>query len=228
MSDPNTDANAGTHSGTVPDFIRTTRDSYDAMAHDYAERFPDGLGDRPLDRGLLHTFAELVRPLGPAPVADMGSGPGHVTRRLHELGVPAFGLDVSPRMVALAREAHPGVRFHVGSMTSPDLPDESLAGVIALYSLIHIPTDRLPATLAEFHRVLLPGGHVFLAFTSGDDDHLHLSERFGHTMALDYYFRRPGTVAEALSTAGFRLHARVVREPDGEEKRPRGFLLARK
>ncbi|MFF7235922.1 class I SAM-dependent methyltransferase [Streptomyces collinus] len=61
-------------------------------------------------------FAKLVAANDPAPVADLGSGPGHVTARLPDLGVPAFGVDLSPATVTLAREAHPHVRFHVRSM----------------------------------------------------------------------------------------------------------------
>jgi len=212
-----------------PDSLHATRTSYDAIAKPYAEQFADHLGDRPLDLALITAFAELVRTGGTAPVADVGSGPGHVTARLDALGVPAFGVDVSPAMVALARQAHPGIRFHVGSMTSLDLPDETLGGVLALYSIIHVPDEHLPAVFAGFHRVLVPGGHVLLGFQSGDEDgRLHLSERFGREIALDYYWRTPGSVAEQLVKAGLRLQARVLREPAEEEKRPRAFVLAQK
>ncbi|WP_405869789.1 MULTISPECIES: class I SAM-dependent methyltransferase [unclassified Streptomyces] len=213
----------------TPDFLHDTQTSYDAIARPYTEQLADWLGDRPLDLALVAGFAELVRAGGTAPVADVGSGPGNVTARLHALGVPVFGVDVSPRMVALAREAHPGLRFHVGSMTSLDLPDETLGGVLALYSIIHVPDEHLSTAFAEFHRVLVPGGHVLLGFQTGDeDDRMHLAERFGHEISLDYYFRTPDTVVEQLVKAGLRLHTRVLREPADEETRPRAYLLARK
>ncbi|MDX3497892.1 methyltransferase domain-containing protein [Streptomyces turgidiscabies] len=199
------------------------------MAADYTERYADHLADLPLDRALLAAFAELVRAQGSAPVADVGSGPGHVSARLHALGVPVFGVDLSPRMVTLARRAHPELRFHVGSMTSLDLPDETLGGVLALYSIIHIPDAALPTVFAEFHRVLAPGGLVLLAFQTGPDDHhLHLGERFGHEMSLDYWFRTPARVAELLTEAGLTLHAQTIREPYEDETRQRAYLLARK
>ncbi|WP_343243190.1 class I SAM-dependent methyltransferase [Streptomyces sp. SID12501] len=212
-----------------PDFLHATRASYDAMAADYTERYADHLADLPLDRALVAAFAELVRAQGSAPVADIGSGPGFVTARLNALGVPVFGVDLSPRMVALARRAHPGLRFHVGSMTSLDLPDETLGGVLALYSIIHIPDAALPTVFAEFHRVLAPGGHVLLGFQTGSDDGpLHLAERFGHEMSLDYWFRTPDRVAELLAKAGLTLHAQTIREPYEDETRQRAYLLARK
>ncbi|MFE5819771.1 class I SAM-dependent DNA methyltransferase [Streptomyces sp. NPDC056479] len=212
------------------DFLEATRASYDAIAPAYTDRFSDWPAhSAPLDRSLVTAFAELAREHAPAPVADLGSGPGSVTAHLDALGTPVFGVDLSPRMVALARRAHPGLRFHVGSMTSLDLPDETLGGILALYSIIHVPDDHLPATFTEFHRVLRPGAPVLLAFQSGDtEDHLHLSERFGQEIALDHHWRTPETVIEHLTEAGLRLYARIVREPDGEEKRPRAFLLAEK
>lgn len=216
------------------DFLAATRTSYDAIAPAYAEAFSDWPVDsHPLDRSLVTAFADLARDHSPAPVADLGSGPGSVTAHLHALGIPVFGVDLSPRMVALARRAHPELRFHVGSMTSLDLPDDTLGGIIALYSIIHIPTEHLAATFAEFHRVLVPGGHVLLAFQAGrpddgDEEHLHLSERFGHEISLDYFWRTPDTVAAHLAKADLQLQARVLREPVDAEKYARAFVLARK
>ena len=214
---------------TEPDFLRATRASYDAVAPDYAERFRDELAARPLDRALLAGFAELVR--GAGPVVDIGCGTGRVTAHLHALGVDVFGVDLSPGMVAAAREAHPGPRFDEGSMLALDLPDGAVGGVLAWYSTIHVPTERLPEVFAEFHRVLAPGGHVLLAFQAGDEV-LRLTEAFGHQISLEFHRRRPERVAELLSQAGLAMRARMLRERedggDFPEKTPQAFLFARK
>src|SRR5262245_16325714 len=73
-----------------------------------------------------------------------GCGPGQVAAYLHAQGVPVFGIDLSPRMVALARQAHPDLRFSEGSRTALDLPDGSVGGIVACYSIIHLPTEQLP------------------------------------------------------------------------------------
>ncbi|MFJ5996616.1 class I SAM-dependent DNA methyltransferase [Streptomyces sp. NPDC092370] len=216
----------------APEFLQFTQSSYDAIAEAYTAEHPDSLAGKPLEQALLAAFVDLARASGGVerpPVADIGSGPGYVTARLHEAGLPVFGVDASPRMVALARKAHPELRFHVGSMTALDLPDETLGGIVALYSIIHVPDDHLPSVFAGFHRVLLPGAPVLLGFQSGGEDgHQRLTERFGQEISLDYYWRTPDTVAGHLTRAGLHLYARVLREPEPGEKMPRAFLLARK
>jgi SAM-dependent methyltransferase len=91
---------------------------------------------------------------------------------LHELGVDAFGIDLSPGMVDVARRDHPGLRFEVGSMTDLDLPAASVAGLLAWQSLIHIPDDEVPTVFGHFHRALRPGGPLQLLFHVGDESRL--------------------------------------------------------
>lgn len=212
-----------------PRYLADTRAGYDAIAADYDRTFAAELDKQPLDRAMLAAFAEIVRDPG-GPVAEVGSGPGRVTAHLHGLGVPVFGVDLSPAMVALARRTFPGLRFEQGSMTGLDLGDGTLGGLAAWYSLIHIPPERHPEVLAEFHRVLVPGGHLLLAFQVGDAP-LHFDDAFGHAVNLDFHRLDPGRVTECLTGAGFTVHAKLVREADPAQKSakvPQAFLLARK
>jgi 2-polyprenyl-3-methyl-5-hydroxy-6-metoxy-1,4-benzoquinol methylase len=96
------------------DWLARTRASYDAEAAGYAEVVRDILGGRlPYLSAALDVFAGQVRAAGGGPVADVGCGPGHVTAHLHGLGVEAFGIDLAPGMIEVARSNHPGLRFEV-------------------------------------------------------------------------------------------------------------------
>jgi SAM-dependent methyltransferase len=160
-------------------------------------------------------------------VADVGCGPGRVTAHLASLGLDVFGVDLSPAMVAVARRAHPDLRFDEGTMAALDLADGELGGLVAWYSIIHTPPERLPAVLAELHRVLRPGGELLLGFQAGDE-RVHLEHAYGHDLALDAYRLPPDGIAELVTGAGLVVHARLVRRPDPPYETPQAYLLARK
>ncbi len=212
---------------TEPTYVRVTRAAYDTVAVDYAALLSTELASKPLDRAMLGAFAELVQATGNGPVADLGCGPGRVTAYLCSLGLTAFGVDLSPAMVAVARRAHPDLRFDEGSMSALDLVDSVLGGIVAWYSIIHTPPEQLRAVFAEFHRVLAPGGYLLLAFQVGDARVL-LEQAYGHAVSFDVYRLSPDFVSELSSKAGLVVFARLLREPDTTETIQQAYLLARK
>ncbi|HSE08007.1 MAG TPA: class I SAM-dependent methyltransferase [Nocardioidaceae bacterium] len=214
---------------TEPSHIVATRAAYDTVAVDYAALLDGALARMPMDRAMLGVFAELVRTSGGGRVADVGCGPGRITTYLDSLGLDAFGLDLSPAMVEVARSRYPQLSFDVGSLSALELPDGSLAGVVAWYSIIHTPPERLPQVFAELRRVLAPGGHLLLAFQAGDDEPAHRNQAYGHPVSLVSFRLSPDRVADRLGEAGFVLHSRVIREAEGEyEKTPQAYLLLRR
>jgi SAM-dependent methyltransferase len=150
-----------------------------------------------------------------------------VTAHLHSLGVDAFGVDLSPGMVAEARRRHPGLRFEEGSMTALDLADGTLGGIVAWYSVIHTPPAQLPEVFAEFRRVLEPGGRLLLGFQAGNGP-VHLTHAYGHDISLDAYRLDPDEVGTLVIRAGMTEDARLVRAPAPPEKVPQAYLLARR
>jgi SAM-dependent methyltransferase len=222
-----TSSPAETTDSAEPAFLRAARTFYDAGAAAYNEWVRGALDANPVDRAVLGLFAELVEAAGGGPVLEAGSGPGRITGHLARLGVDVSGVDLSPAMVAVARKEYPDLRFDVGTMTALDRPDASLAGLAAWYSTIHIPDPRLPDVLAEFHRVLAPGGQVVLAFQVGDRPR-RVEEAFGHSFPLDFHRRTPERMTALLLDAGLPVHTSTVREPIDSEKTQQCYLLARK
>lgn len=210
------------------DALAATREAYDAAAPTYARLFRDTLRDSPLDRAMLSVFAEAVRASGDGRVADLGCGPGHVTAHLDELGLAAFGVDVSPAMIESARQAYPALRFDVGSMEALDIADGALGGVLSRWSVIHTPPQELPRIVAEFHRVLAPGGHLLIGFSASDGPS-HPTQVFDHTVALAYRWS-PDHLTAILRESGLAEVARMVREPLPTDRRQfqEIHLLARK
>ena len=204
-----------------------TRESYDEIADEYVRRIAGELAQKPLDRHLLNRFAESVRTEGL--VADIGCGPGHVARYLHDQGVETVGIDLSPEMIRLAQDRNPSLDFRVGDMRALALSDGALAGIVAFYSLIHIAPEEHPHTLRELRRVLKPGGLLLLGFHVGTEI-LHVEELWERKVRLDFRFFVPGEITARLEDAGVRVLEWIEREPyeGAEHASRRCYLLARK
>ncbi len=193
----------------MSNWLTDTRDSYDTVATSYADYTRNLLDGLPHLRAALRLFAEEVQ----GPVADVGCGPGTITARLHELGVDAFGIDLSPEMISLARANHPGLRFEVGSMTEP--LDASVGGILSWWSLIHVPDELVPTVLGHFRDALQPNGLLQLGFHVGDRTNLKTQGYGGHPMRVNVHLRRPERVAEWLRAAGFTVEAQWLLGDDG-------------
>jgi ubiquinone/menaquinone biosynthesis C-methylase UbiE len=100
---------------------------------------------------------------------DVGCGTGAGVRAAAEVVERAVGVDLSPKMLAEARERAsglPGVEFVEGD--SEDLPfgDGEFTAVLCTTSLHHYP--RPDAAAREFARVLAPGGRVVIGDGTSD------------------------------------------------------------
>lgn len=213
----------------MPAADRGTQATYDAVAADYARLLPDLSVEAPLDRAVLVCFADLVEELGGGLVADVGCGSGRVTAHLAERDLRVVGVDLSPGMLTQARRAHPHLALAVAHAAALPVRSGVLAGLVAWYSLIHLPGDRLAGVFAEFARVTTRGAPVLVAFQCGEGQRVERLTSFGPPSPLTSYRHRIDDVAGALDAAGFAPYATVRREPAlAHETTPQAFLLAQR
>jgi SAM-dependent methyltransferase len=208
------------------DRLKTIRDDYDTIAHAYAVHISDELAGKPFDREILTRFAAAVA--GRGNLCEVGCGPGHVSRFLRDLGADVFGLDLSPRMVEEARKLNPDIDFRVGNMLALPLPDSSLAGIVAFYSIVNLPRETLPAVFAEMARVLQPGGLLLVAFHAGDEV-LRPREEWGLQISMEYFHHAPSMVLELLREAGLvidEVRERGPYAPEVEYQSHRAYIFA--
>jgi len=205
---------------------------YDASAEDYGRQFGDELDAKPPDRALLAALVELS---GPGTIADVGCGPGHVTRYLADHHSDVVGIDLSPAMIAVARARAPEFVYTVGSVLSLPVADRALAGAVAMYSIIHLASDQRAIAFSEFARVVRPGGWLLVAFHVDSPEFAageinHLTEWFGRNVQLDGYFLSPDAVTAELADAGFASEAKTERRsiPAVEYPSRRCYLLAQR
>jgi SAM-dependent methyltransferase len=208
--------------------IQSIRESYDRIADEYALRIFNELQHKPLDRNLLNRFAAEMA--GRGKVCDMGCGPGHVTRYLHDAGTAVFGLDLSTKMLEQARRLNPDISFREGNMTALDLEDGTLAGIASFYAIVNIPKESLPLVFREMARVLRPGGMLLLAFHMGDEV-LQEKELWSRPISMDFFLFQPSAIRECIELAGLNIHEIIERDPyapEVEYQSRRAYVLARK
>ncbi len=208
------------------------RAAYDAVARAYDAELGDELDAKPLDRALLDAFVELA---GPGTIADVGCGPGQVTRYLATRRNDVIGIDLSPAMIEVAREREPSLTFTVGSMLALPAADGAWSGAIALYSVIHLASADRALAFRELARTVRPGGWLLVAFhidsaefATGEVN--HVTEWFGEEVRLAGYFLDPDEVGTAVEAAGFLIMSTLNRRPwpGGEYPSRRCYLLARR
>ena len=117
---------------------------------------------RPL-RTDIEVLAELVV-LSGQDVLDVGAGDGRFVAKLQEYGARAVGLEVTPRAELL-----------LGTAATIPLVDASLDVVTMMRSLHHVPAEEHDASLRELHRVLRPGGVLYVAEPLPEGDFFDLA-----------------------------------------------------
>jgi ABC-type branched-subunit amino acid transport system substrate-binding protein/ubiquinone/menaquinone biosynthesis C-methylase UbiE len=118
-------------------------------------------------------FLDLIPNIGS--VLDVGCGPGQDSEYFASLGLQVVGIDLSDRLLAIARERVPTAVFQRIDMRKLEFPDQHFDGVWASFSFLHIPSDEAKATIRGLVRVLKPGGPIFVA--------VHTSERSNSRVA---------------------------------------------
>ena len=206
---------------------RKLRQSYDAVAGEYAANLYGELAGKPLDREQLARLAAETR--GRGRVCDLGCGPGQIARFLADRGADAFGVDLSAEMLGEAARLSPDLTFVQGDMLALPIADGALAGVAAFYSIVHVSGERLSAALAEMRRVLAPGGLLLVAFHVGDEV-VHRDEMWERPVDLDFVFHQPDEVERRLGASGLVCEETIVRDPYEGVEHPsrRAYVRARR
>ena len=213
-----TDASAGTD----------LQKSYDTVAADYAKEYSNELERKPFDRKMLDWLIEKTNSIGA--ICDMGCGPGHVAKYLHEQGANSMGVDLSAEMVHQAQMLNPQIQFEQGDMLSlKNLADESLGAIAAFYSIIHVPRHSVVQALTEFKRVLRPNGVVLITHHIGEQN-VHRDEWFGKEVSLDFLFFETNEMKDYVNRSGLTLEEVIERDPYSDFEYPsrRAYIFARK
>jgi ubiquinone/menaquinone biosynthesis C-methylase UbiE len=108
---------------------------------------------------------EILDGLPRGTALDAACGTGRHADYLARLGHAVIGVDTSPEMLAVAAAKVPGAEFREGDLHQLPVPDRHVDVVVCALALTHVP--ELAPVLAEFVRVLRPGGHLVISDSRG-------------------------------------------------------------
>lgn len=172
--------------------------TYNKVADKYAQKYFDDLTDTPYINKFLALLPKSAK------VLDIGCGPGTFTKYLLGKGFDVEGIDLSSEMLRLARENVPQAKFAEIDMRKLTYPDESFDGLLVAYSLIHIPSEEIPAALKGFYRILKLGGVVLIVAQKGKPDKIvdePLKE--GEKIFINFFTKE--RLTKFLTEAGFKV-----------------------
>jgi SAM-dependent methyltransferase len=148
------------------------------------------------DEPVMH---QIIDGFQPGDALDAACGTGRYAQYLAGRGHRVLGVDSSPDMLARARARVPSGEFLLGDLHQLPLPDNCLDFVVSGLALSHVPA--LAPVMAEFARVLRPGGHLVIS-----DAHHEIVIRGSVPHALGPN-NEPGLAASYRHTAGDFIRA---------------------
>jgi trans-aconitate methyltransferase len=192
--------------------VDIVRAGYDALGSAYLD-WSARIVDDPRNE-LVAAFARRLP--DEARVVDLGCGPGLPTTRDLAARFEVVGVDISPVQLELARGNVSRATFIESDLRALRFPARSLDGVVALYSLGHVPREDHPDLLEAIASWLKPGGLLLACLPAGES-----SSRRGEWLGVSMFFNGldDARYRELLQGVGFSLihdEIRTMREPEGD------------
>ena len=207
--------------------VEKVENVYDAVAEQYTETFSGEHDKKPKDQEILHRFSREIG--DQKPVWDFGCGPGQTAEYLKNLGLKISGLDLSGKILEQARTLHPEIHFRRGNILELEFENDSIAGVVAFYAIVHFTEEQVERAFLEIFRVLQPNGIFLFTYHIGEET-IHLEEFLGKKVDIDFMFFTTGFISRCLMKIGYEQIEIIEREPypGVEYESRRAYVFAKK
>jgi ubiquinone/menaquinone biosynthesis C-methylase UbiE len=132
-------------------------------------------------------------------------------------------------MLEQARTIHPEIHFRKGNILALEFDNDSIAGVVAFYAIVHFTKAQVGVAFREIYRVLQPGGLFLLTYHIGEET-IHIDEFLGKSVDLDFMFFTTDFISGCLKEVGFDKIEIIEREPypGVEYESRRAYVFAEK
>lgn len=202
---------------------RIVQDGYDTLAEAYLRVRRDDSEDVRLLDDLAARLPDGAR------VLDAGCGAGTPVSLALSGRFMVTGVDISATQIALARDAVPNAVFIQADMTLLAFPDATFGAIVSYFAIIHVPRDDHPALLANFQRMLTPGGLLLVAMGASDNPEDTEDNWLGGGAAMYWSHYGRADNLRLISEAGFQIiWERLVTEEEAFGGGTHLFVLAQR
>jgi ubiquinone/menaquinone biosynthesis C-methylase UbiE len=151
-----TNANTSLSAEDADRFRAFERQRHDNLAATYHDFFT------PVTALAIGPLLDAARVQSRANLLDVATGPGSLAAEADGLGIKCIGVDLSPGMIELAKNFHPGIEFRVADVEHLPFADASFDAVVCNFALGHFPYPEV--SVAECVRTLKAGGRIALSW----------------------------------------------------------------
>ena len=136
-------------------------------------------------------------------VLDAGCGAGVPVSRYLSKRFNVVGIDISSKMLSLARKNVPGAEFKKMSMTDIEFAPNSFSLICSFFALFHVSREEIPEVLKKFHELLKDNGYLVLSLGELKEEKEHVSSFLGEKMYFTATTRKK--LIKMLKGMGFKI-----------------------
>lgn len=179
----------------MTNYLRNTINWYDTHAEAYNQQ-----SHTFVDEKLLDEFCSFLPPN--SRVLDAGCGGGRDSNQLAKRNLRVIGLDMSAKLLELARKNYPTISFVQGDLHQMQFADNSFEGIFANASLVHVESlEEFIEILMEFKRVLVLSGVGFVKVKQKTQ----MPEKQLFNEQRQFFYFLPNDILSALDSVGLQL-----------------------
>ncbi len=182
-----------------------------AVYNDIADSYADNVEHlyAPSER---ETFVSMI-PKG-GRILDAGCAGGRDSRYFDSQGYRVTGVDLSEKLLAVAKKKAPHIDFQQQDIRSLQFSDGSFDGIYASAVLLHLKRDELLPVLQKFNALLKPDGVMNIQVKEGRGDAV-VSEKMSEGKARFFTYFQKEEMEQYLADAGFHIaKSHVYNEKD--------------
>ncbi len=182
---------------------------YDEISTPYATKF-----NEPSDN--IDDFLKLIGKGGK--ILDAGCGPGVDVAYVASKGFDIIGIDFSEKMLEIAKRGNPKIYFRKADIRKLNFKPNTFDGIIASFSIIHIPKKNINKTVDNFYKLLKPNGVIYIGIQEGKSQEIFLTEPLKPDEKIFLNIISAREIKEILTKAGFIILDEFSRPAESKEE----------